>query len=79
MTFRFDQKGVEEILKKMPAREINSLARKVADHAGEDAVVHEYTTDRAAASVSVPDYHQAQRGALTRAAATAGLEVHLEM
>lgn len=41
----------------------------------EDVEVGEYTTDRNAASVSVPAEAQARDGALTRAAARVGLEV----
>lgn len=54
---------------------VNRTAREVAAHAGEDADVDEYTTDRGAASVAVPAEQQAIEGALTRAAAAASLEV----
>jgi hypothetical protein len=48
-------------------------ARSLVD---DDAVsVDEYTTDRAAASVSVPAELQATLGVLTKAAAKVGLEV----
>lgn len=76
--FKLDIKGGEEVLKKLAADEINALARRVADHAGPDATVREYTTDRAAASVGVPAGEQAKHGVLTRAAAAAGLPVHLK-
>lgn len=75
MSFELNHRGAEEVLKKLARDEINSLARKVAGHAGDDALVDEYTTDRAAASVSVPAEQQAKHGTLTRAAAQAGLEV----
>lgn len=76
--FKLDHKGAAEVLKKMAAGEISSLAQKVADNAGgeDDAAwVDTYTTDRAAASVTVPAGRQAKHGALTRAASAAGLEV----
>jgi len=77
MEIRIDHGGAEEVLKKLDRDEINRLARKVAEKAGDEAVVHEYTTDRAAASVSVPAELQAKHGVLTRAAAEAGLEIRL--
>lgn len=73
--FRLDRKGGAEVLKQLAAPHINALARQVAAGAGKDAEVDEYTTDRAAAAVSVPAHQQAKNGALTRAAAAAGLEV----
>ncbi|ORA23402.1 hypothetical protein [Mycobacterium aquaticum] len=77
MSFELDHRGAEEVLKRIAAGEINALARKVGSHAGDDAIVAEYTTDRAAASISVPAEQQAKDGVLTRAAAAAGLEIHL--
>ena len=74
-SFRLDRKGGAEVLKKMAAPHINALAREVAAGAGDGAEVDEYTTDRAAASVSVPAEAQAKGGALTRGASAAGLEV----
>jgi hypothetical protein len=73
--FRLDRKGGAEVLKQLAAPHINALARQIGATAGEDAVVEEYTTDRAAASVSVPAGQQAKDGRLTRAASAAGLEV----
>lgn len=78
MAFKLNRKGGAEVLKQLAAAEVNALARKVAAEAGEDADVDEYTTDRAAASVSVPAEQQAKDGVLTRAATTAGLEVRLK-
>lgn len=75
MNFRLDRKGGAEVLKTLAAPAINDLAKQVGDQAGEDAEVDEYTTDRAAAAVSVPAEQQAKHGTLTRAAAAAGLEV----
>lgn len=54
---------------------VNALAHAIAEQAGEDAEVDEYTTDRSAAGVSVPTHRQTVDGALTRAAAALGLEV----
>lgn len=84
MAFELNHQGAEEVLKKLARDEINALARKIADKAGDAAesddavVVDEYTTDRAAASVSVPAHLQAKDGVLSRAAAAAGLEVRLK-
>lgn len=73
--FRINRKGGAEVLKQIAAPTINALAEQVAAAAGDDARVDEYTTDRAAASVSVPAGQQARNGVLTRAASAAGLEV----
>lgn len=73
--FRINRKGGAEVLKQIAAPTINALAKQIAESAGDDAVVEEYTTDRAAASVSVPAAQQAKDGRLTRAATSAGLEV----
>lgn len=73
--FKLDRKGGAEVLKQLAAPHINALARKIAGQASDDAEVQEYTTDRAAATVSVPAYQQAKDGVLTRAASAAGLEV----
>ncbi|QFG10031.1 hypothetical protein SEA_IDENTITYCRISIS_11 [Mycobacterium phage IdentityCrisis] len=77
MTFKLDRKGAQEVLKNLAADGIDAVAQQVADLAGAGAVFHTYTTDRAAASVGVPAARQAKSGALTRAAAEAGLEVRL--
>ncbi|MFC9768834.1 hypothetical protein [Rhodococcus jostii] len=76
--FRLDRTGVAEVLKSPAAAAlINATARSVASKAGDSAEVSEYTTDRRAAAVSVPAEDQARDGALTRAAAAAGLEVRI--
>lgn len=75
MTFELDHKGGAEVLKEMAAQHVNAIARRVASAAGDDAEIHEYTTDRAAAAVRVPAEQQAKDGVLTRAAAAVGLEV----
>lgn len=74
-SFRLNRKGGAEVLKELAAEAINALGRQVAAGAGKDAEFNAYTTDRAAASVSVPAEQQARDGVLTRAAAVAGLEV----
>lgn len=73
--FKLNRKGGAEVLKQLAAPHINALAQQIAAQAGDDAVVSEYTTDRAAAAVSVPAEQQAKDGALTKAASAAGLEV----
>lgn len=78
MSFKLNIKGGAEVLKELAAQHVNALAQQVADQAGDEAVVEKYTTDRAAATVSVPAAQQAKSGALTRAAAAAGLEVRLK-
>jgi DNA-binding sugar fermentation-stimulating protein len=75
MTVEIDDEGAQEVLTQMARQHIDELARQVAKGAGEDAIVHTFTTDRAAASISVPAEQQAKHGVLTRAAAEAGLEV----
>ncbi|MFC9768657.1 hypothetical protein [Rhodococcus jostii] len=76
--FRLDRKGVAEVLKSAEfAAHINTVARDVASKAGDGAEVSEYTTERRAAAVSAPAEAQARGGALTRAAAAAGLEVRI--
>jgi hypothetical protein len=73
--FKVNHAGAEEVLKVLARDVIDDLGRKVAEQAGEAAVLRTYTTDRAAASVSVPAGLQAKHGVLTRAASAAGLEV----
>lgn len=84
MTFELDREGGAEVLKEIAADTINEIALRVAESAdaiGEPAQVAdyaqvaEYTTDRAAASVTVTAERQAKYGVLTKAAAAAGLEV----
>lgn len=73
MKFKLDRKGGAEVLKELAAAEIRALANRVAAQSGGE--VRTYTTDRAAAAVTVPAARQAKDGALTRAASAAGLEV----
>jgi hypothetical protein len=73
--FKPDHQGIEEILKTLPRAEINALAQRVAGNAGDAVWVNHYTTDRAAASVTIPAARQAKHGTLTKAASAAGLEV----
>lgn len=75
MTFKLNRKGGAEVLKELAAPHINALAQQLAAKAGPDAEVAEYTTDRAAAAVSVPADQQARDGVLTKAVASLGLEV----
>lgn len=75
MSFELDRQGGSEVLKELAAAAISDLASQVAGQAGPDAKIKTYTTDRAAAAVSVPAELQARDGVLTRAAAAAGLEV----
>lgn len=72
--FRLDHRGAEEVLKSMSA-EIGALAQEVAANCGDAVWVNHYTTDRSAASVTIPAARQAKHGTLTRAASAAGLEV----
>ncbi|NMD55187.1 hypothetical protein FK530_06790 [Tsukamurella conjunctivitidis] len=76
--FKLDKRGGAEVLKQLAAEQINALARQIAAQAGPDAEVEPYTTDRAAASVSVPADQQAADGVLTRAASAAGVEVRFK-
>ncbi|WP_454199588.1 hypothetical protein [Nocardia sp. Marseille-Q1738] len=73
---RLNHEGIARLLKSREfAAVVKGAAHRVAAEAGEDATVSEYTTDRAAAAVSVPAEQQARDGVLTRAAASVGLEV----
>ncbi|KAF0646709.1 MULTISPECIES: hypothetical protein [Streptomyces] len=84
--FRLDSAGVREILRGDEVRTlVDGLAEDVAANvrslvpAGTTIEVRGYTTDRGAATVVVADVQamawQARDGILTRAAASAGLEV----
>lgn len=75
MAFELDLAGGAEVLKEMVADEIAALAAQIASDSG--GKVKTYTTDRAAATVTVPAELQAKDGVLTKAAAAAGLEVKL--
>ena len=82
---RLDHGGIEEVLKSPPVRAVvDGAAQHIAaavrgQYPGADVVVDSYTTDRAAAAVTIRDARgrlwQVRDGALTRAAASAGLEV----
>jgi hypothetical protein len=79
---KLDHKGIAELLKSARVVALmNDMAHQVAEAASEaisdrsPVPVHEYTTDRGAASVSVIAPYQATHGALTKAAAGLGLEV----
>lgn len=86
-TFRLDRSGVSEVLKRgETAAAINGLAEQiaasVADEIGAasiDVDVEPYSTDRAAAAVTIADprglWLQATQGTLTRAAARLGLDI----
>jgi len=77
--------GISEILTQTMRGPIDALARQIADRvdvgsvADADVIVRSYTTDRAAAAVSIAHpaglAMQAKHGALTKAAASLGLEV----
>lgn len=74
--FRLNYKGLGEVLRSPRAAAlVNDAAAQLRDQAGEDAEMSEYTTDRRAASVSVPANLQASDGLLTKAAAAVGLTV----
>lgn len=78
-SFKLNYKGVGEILKSpQVAMVMNEVAARVAAQSGDDAEVKSYTTDRQAASVSVPADQQARDGLLTRAAAACGLQVRVK-
>lgn len=81
---RLDHGGIAELLKSGPfAAAVHSVAQSIAGSVDVDAeegvVVDDYTTDRAASSVTIRDPRamlwQAQDGVLTRAASGAGVEV----
>jgi acyl dehydratase len=72
-SFELDLDGGAEVLKELVADDIAALAQRIAADAG--GTVRLYTTDRAAAAVTVPAEAQAKHGALTRAASAAGLEL----
>lgn len=73
---RLNHQAISKLLKSDAfAQLVNDAATRVAAHAGDNAHVDRYTTDRGAAAVVVPAEDQARDGKLTRAAAAAGLEV----
>jgi hypothetical protein len=79
VSFTLNRKGGAEVLNALAAEYVNDLAKQIAAQTGvPDVEVEQYTTDRAAASVSVPAHLQAKDGALTKAAAAIGVEVKLK-
>ena len=79
---RLDHRGIAEILKSAGVRgQVSALARKVAAGIPPDLnpTVDNYTTDRAASSVTMKHARamasEAKHGHLSRAAAAAGLQV----
>jgi hypothetical protein len=86
ITFQLDRAGVRQVLTEGPMRLlVDAVAEEIAAHlrdqvpAGVVVDVSRYTTDRAAAAVTVLDARaagwQARDGLLTRAAAASGVEV----
>lgn len=85
MDFKLDRPGVRKVLKSADVRSaVHSLASKIASSVraqkpDADVVVDDYTTDRAASSVTIRDARgriwQARDGVLTRAASSAGVKV----
>ncbi|WP_433658039.1 hypothetical protein ACQPW1_39715 [Nocardia sp. CA-128927] len=73
VTVTLNHGEVGRLLRTAFGEDVAALARRLAAQAGKGARVHLYTTDRQAASVSVPAYRQAKHGALTKAAAAVGL------
>lgn len=82
--FQPDHRGRAELLKSQFQAETHQLAEQIASHVrathpDADVVVDDYTTDRAASSVTIRDVRgriwQVRDGVLTRAAAAVGLEV----
>lgn len=83
---KLDSKGIGELLRSDGmARVIHDTAERIAGavrtqvDAEDGVVVDDYTTDRAASSVTIRDAQgrmwQVRDGVLTRAAASVGLEV----
>lgn len=86
MSIRLDSRGITQILKSRGvAAAVHDLTEEVATAVrsqvpdAEDVVVDDYITDRAASSVTIRDARgrewQIRDGVLTRAAASAGVEV----
>lgn len=82
---KLDHAGIREILKSQPIRQlVHGLAERIAQNVRSakpvaDVVVDDYTTDRAASSVTIRDAAgkrwQVRDGVLTKAAAAEGAEV----
>lgn len=81
VNYRRDPVGMDHIIKRQTRGLVDQAAANVAAGVAVDAevVVNHYTTDRAAASVTIRHpaalAWQAKNGVLTRAASAAGLEV----
>jgi hypothetical protein len=84
MEYRGDRKGTAEILRSTYRDAVNRAAREIAANVtaqrpGTTVAVRYYTSDRSAASVTITEPEgrllQVRDGILTRAAASAGLEV----
>lgn len=73
--FHLNLAGGAEVLKVMAAKRIAEIAQTVAAQAGSDAEVKQKVTDRSRATVKVPADQQAKDGVLSRAAASAGLDI----
>lgn len=72
---RLHNANIGKLLRDKFRDQVNAMAYALAEEIGDDAMVDEYSTDRAAAGVRVPSERQTVDGALTRAAAALGLEV----
>lgn len=82
---KLDRAGLSKILKSAGvASAVHNLAEEIAGNVGSDKpdadiVVDDYTTDRAASSVTIRDARgriwQARDGVLTKAAGKAGVKV----
>lgn len=86
ITVRLDRAGVAKVLKSAGVRDVvHDVAEKIANDVfaqkpdADAVVVDDYTTDRAASSVTIKDARgrvwQARDGVLTRAAGRQGLDV----
>lgn len=77
---RLNSKEIRAFLSKDPAirQMVDGGAAALANAVTGDAEIDDYTTDRAAAGVRVAAEDQAKSGALTKAAASIGLEVKVK-
>lgn len=81
---RLDYKGIGEVMRSaaiqgVMAEAANALAQELGARGVDKVYVDTYTTDRGAASVTIPDYKaegaEAKYGLLSEAARAIGLEV----